>query len=131
MILVFQCVLDIRHNGGRSIGKICSRFSSINCTTYSLDHKANDRSATYKRNQEINIRINQFTWKCGDVADRDICLKSDVQTNLNICESIISRISSSSFRNKIYEEEEENRKCLDDEYDNYFFCWACFRPKFQ
>jgi hypothetical protein len=46
MIFVFQCVLDIRHNGGRSIGKICSRFSSINCTTYSFDHKAKDRSAT-------------------------------------------------------------------------------------
>ncbi len=46
IIFVFQCVLDIRHNGGRSIGKICSKFSSISCTTYSFDHKANDRSAT-------------------------------------------------------------------------------------
>ncbi len=46
IIFVFQCVLDIRHNGGSNIGKICSRFSSINCTIYSFVHKANERSAT-------------------------------------------------------------------------------------
>lgn len=46
MILLFQCVFDMRHNGGNKIGKIWSRFSSINCTTYSFDHNAKDRSAT-------------------------------------------------------------------------------------
>ena len=117
IIFVFQCVFDIRHKGGNKIGRISSRLSSINCTIYSFDHKANERSAI---------------WKCGDVADCAICLNRTEQTRLNTCASIISRISSNSFRNKIFKKNNNERQSIDSNRNRTnFFCWASLRPKFN
>ena len=52
MMLVFQCVFEIRQSGGKRIGRISSRFSSINWTTYSFDQRARARSATLSETEE-------------------------------------------------------------------------------